>query len=313
MITHKEELAAISTKLDTLLTQLAYVSERQRQQEELIAELMPIGKAALGTTIERLDAFEKQGYFEFGKEMLAIGKKIVDGFSTDDVRQLGEAVVPILDAVRAMTQPRVLAIANDASSVFDDQEAVKPLGVFGMVRASHDDDVRKGMGIMIEVLRRIGHGANAMSAQHAQLEDKKAKLARTLGPRKRKKALGIERRLPASTTPKLNTAPAPAVPATTTIDGIEYTADGYVANAEAWTPPLGEALAHLQGVTLNTDHWKLIDAARSDYADTGLSPNIHRLTQIAGVTTKDVYALFPKAPGRTIAKIAGLPKPVGCI
>ncbi len=66
-------------------------------------------------------------------------------------------------------------------------------------------------------------------------------------------------------------------------------------------------------MTLGTDHWKLIDAARSDYADTGMSPNIHRLTQIAGVTTKDVYALFPKAPGRTIAKIAGLPKPVGCI
>ncbi len=209
MTTHKD-LASISDKLDTVLAQLAYVSERQRQQEELIAELMPIGKAALTTTIERLDAFEKQGYFEFGKELLAIGQKVVEGFSPADVRQLGEAVVPILDAVRAMTQPKVLAIANDASSVFDDQEAVKPLGVFGMVRASHDDDVRKGMGILIEVLRRIGHGANAMSAQNAQLEDKKAKLARTLGPRKRKKALGIERRLPASTTPKPNTAPAPA-------------------------------------------------------------------------------------------------------
>jgi len=309
----REDLSSISAKLDTVLAQLAYVAERQRQQEELIAELTPIGKAALATTIERLEGLEKQGYFEFGKELLAIGKQIVEGFSADDVRQLGEAVVPILDAVRAMTQPKVLAIANDASSVFDDQEAVKPLGVFGMVRASKDDDVRKGMGIMIEVLRRIGHGANALSANHAQLEDKKAKLAKALGPRKRKKALGIERRLPAGTTPKLNTAPAPAAPATTTIDGIEYTADGYLADATAWTPPLGEALAHLQGVTLTTDHWKLIDAARSDHADTGMSPNIHRLTQIAGVTTKDVYALFPKAPGRTIAKIAGLPKPVGCI
>jgi sulfur relay (sulfurtransferase) DsrC/TusE family protein len=37
------------------------------------------------------------------------------------------------------------------------------------------------------------------------------------------------------------------------------------------------------------------------------------LTQIASVTTKDIYALFPKAPGRTIAKIAGLPKPAGCL
>jgi sulfur relay (sulfurtransferase) DsrC/TusE family protein len=34
---------------------------------------------------------------------------------------------------------------------------------------------------------------------------------------------------------------------------------------------------------------------------------------VASVATKDLYALFPKAPGRTIAKIAGLPKPAGCL
>jgi sulfur relay (sulfurtransferase) DsrC/TusE family protein len=31
------------------------------------------------------------------------------------------------------------------------------------------------------------------------------------------------------------------------------------------------------------------------------------------VTTKELYVLFPRAPGRTIASIAGLPKPAGCL
>ncbi|MDX2014742.1 MAG: TusE/DsrC/DsvC family sulfur relay protein [Myxococcaceae bacterium] len=43
------------------------------------------------------------------------------------------------------------------------------------------------------------------------------------------------------------------------------------------------------------------------------SPNIRRITQGTTLTTKDVYALFPKAPARTVSKIAGLPKPAGCL
>jgi hypothetical protein len=50
--------------------------------------------------------------------------------------------------------------------------------------------------------------------------------------------------------------------------------------------------------------------ARADFEDR-VSPNIRRITQAPGVTTKDIYALFPKAPGAHIAKIAGLPKPAG--
>jgi sulfur relay (sulfurtransferase) DsrC/TusE family protein len=34
---------------------------------------------------------------------------------------------------------------------------------------------------------------------------------------------------------------------------------------------------------------------------------------VSGVSTKDLYTLFRKAPGRTIAALAGLPKPAGCL
>ena len=314
-----KEFTTITERLDTVLEQLAYLTERQRQQEELISELTPIAKAALGTATERLDVLDKQGYFAFGKELVAVAKKVVDGFSPADVHELGDAVVQILQAVRAMTQPSVLGIATDATSVMEDAAAVKPLGMFGMVRATRDDDVQKGMAIMIEVLRRIGHGANAIAAKPKQLEDKKARLAATLGSRKQKKALGIERKRLTAGTPTPPPAqascavPSAPKPTAAVIDGIAYTADGHLADASAWTRPLGEALAQLQNIALTDAHWAVLEAARADFTTTNVSPNIRRLTQIAGVTTKDIYALFPKAPGRTIAKIAGLPKPAGCL
>jgi tRNA 2-thiouridine synthesizing protein E len=311
-----KEFTTITERLDSVLEQLAYLTERQRRQEELFAELTPIAKAALGTATERLDALDKQGYFAFGKELVAVAKRVVDGFTPADVHELGDAVVQILQAVRAMTRPAVLAAATEATSVMDDAASVKPLGMFGMVRATRDDDVQKGMAIMIEVLRRIGQGANAIAAKPKQLEDKKARLAATLGSRKQKGVLGIERkRLTAGATTPAPSCAVPSAPKPTAavIDGIAYTADGHLADASAWTRTLGEALAQLQGVTLTDAHRAVLEAARADFATTGVSPNIRRLTQIAGVTTKDIYALFPKAPGRTIAKIAGLPKPAGCL
>jgi tRNA 2-thiouridine synthesizing protein E len=32
-----------------------------------------------------------------------------------------------------------------------------------------------------------------------------------------------------------------------------------------------------------------------------------------GVTTKDMFLLFPKKPAKKLAYVAGLPKPVGCV
>ena len=72
-------------------------------------------------------------------------------------------------------------------------------------------------------------------------------------------------------------------------------------------------LAAAQGVELTDAHWKVVEFARGEFLSTKMSPNIRRITQATGVATKDLYMLFPKAPARTVAKVAGIPKPVGCI
>lgn len=59
--------------------------------------------------------------------------------------------------------------------------------------------------------------------------------------------------------------------------------------------------------------WAVVRFARADFEATKTSPNIRRLTQGTNLATRDLYALFPKAPARTVAKIAGIPKPAGCI
>jgi tRNA 2-thiouridine synthesizing protein E len=65
---------------------------------------------------------------------------------------------------------------------------------------------------------------------------------------------------------------------------------------------------------LTPAHWKVIDFARQKASEnSGASPTLRTITSNAGVTTKELFALFPKGPAKKVAKIAGLGKPEGCV
>lgn len=323
---------SMKTQLDQLTMQMAYLVERQKKSEEMWSELTPVMREVMGVATTRLDDLERRGYFAFGRELVALVDHVVRGFGPEDVRELGDAIVSILQTVRALTQPEVLAIAAQAGQAIEGAGKTEPLGLVGMVRATRDEEVQQGMAVLMDLMRHVGRAASVVRDKRRSSPgaERRAKLAAITGARKSKRVLGVERPAPASrprraaapeVAASVAAAPQPAgcavprgpAPAVATIDGVAFSADGHMADPAAWTRAIAESIAGAQGVALGEAHWSLIEKARADYQATQVSPNIRRLTQIAGVATKDVYALFPKAPARTLAKIAGLPKPAGCL
>ena len=309
----------VAVRLAAIETQLAYLVRQQEKTTELFAEMTPVLRAVMDTATEKLDRLEKQGYFEFGKELLGVGERVITGFQPEDVRLLGDAVVGILQTVRAVTQPRILEIAGEASAVLENADSAAPIGLLGMVRATRDDDVQKGMAVMMEIMRHVGRAAHAVREQKSAepADEKKAKLAAVLGPR-RKRALGTER-TPAKAPPASPRAAPSAVVAPTSraapvvLDGVAFRADGHLADPKTWTAELALKIATAEGISLDEKRWAIVTFARKEFETTSTSPNIRRLTQGTELATKDIYALFPRAPARTVAKIAGIPKPAGCI
>ena len=95
---------------------------------------------------------------------------------------------------------------------------------------------------------------------------------------------------------------------------IELDADGNLANRGDWSEDLARELAAEDGILeLTPQHWAVINFMRTVFEKDGDAPSIRRLTKESGVDTKTLYALFPKGPAKRAAKIAGLPKPKGCI
>jgi len=95
---------------------------------------------------------------------------------------------------------------------------------------------------------------------------------------------------------------------------VDVNAEGFFEHPEQWTPEIAVELARTDGIDeLTPQHWQVIHFMRSEFASKGTGPTVRVLGKTSGVSVKDLYQLFPKGPAKMAARIAGIPKPKGCI
>ncbi len=95
---------------------------------------------------------------------------------------------------------------------------------------------------------------------------------------------------------------------------MEIDEDGFIQDPTQWDEAVAADLAKTEGVDQLTDqHWKLVNYLRQYYLDYNMAPMIRKLCKETGLKLKDVYDLFPSGPAKGACKVAGLPKPTGCV
>ena len=89
--------------------------------------------------------------------------------------------------------------------------------------------------------------------------------------------------------------------------------EGYMTDLSQWTKEIAQDIANAEGVgALNDRHWAVIEYLQDQFRNE--IPLTIRKVGKSGVTDiKEFYALFPGGPLKKATKIAGIPKPVGCI
>ena len=103
---------------------------------------------------------------------------------------------------------------------------------------------------------------------------------------------------------------------TMTIAGaeVEVNDEGFFTDPDQWTEAMAPELAATEGIDELTDrHWQVIRFMRQEQAEKGTGPTVRILGKTSGVPVKELYQLFPKGPAKIAAKVAGIPKPRGCI
>jgi len=91
--------------------------------------------------------------------------------------------------------------------------------------------------------------------------------------------------------------------------------EGFMACPEEWTPRIAGILAKAEENidTLTEEHWAIVNFIRAHYEENGLAPMVRKMCQNTGFSLKKIYELFPSGPAKGACKVAGLPKPDGCV
>ena len=95
---------------------------------------------------------------------------------------------------------------------------------------------------------------------------------------------------------------------------VDVDAEGFLTDPQQWNEEIAAGIAAENGIDQLTDrHWLVINFMRDTYLESGSAPSIRTLGKASGVPIKELYQLFPKGPAKLAAKVAGIPKPRGCI
>jgi len=95
---------------------------------------------------------------------------------------------------------------------------------------------------------------------------------------------------------------------------IEVDEDGFIQEPGLWDEEVAKALAKSEGVhDMSEQHWKIVNYLRDYYKRFGIAPVVRKLCKECDVKLKEIYELFPSGPVKGACKVAGLPKPTGCV
>jgi tRNA 2-thiouridine synthesizing protein E len=94
---------------------------------------------------------------------------------------------------------------------------------------------------------------------------------------------------------------------------VHVDAEGFLTDYDEWDETLAHDLAAAIGIELTEAHLAAIRFLRADYLTEGETATLRRVSTLAGIPIKELFALFPVKPAKKMAYIAGLPKPHGCV
>ncbi|MEJ5239876.1 MAG: TusE/DsrC/DsvC family sulfur relay protein [Anaerolineales bacterium] len=100
---------------------------------------------------------------------------------------------------------------------------------------------------------------------------------------------------------------------TTVLENLPLNEEGFLTDPSLWNEEIAKLLAAQEGIELTEKHWQIIRWCRQAAAESGKAPTLRQITSGTGISTKELFELFPKGPAKKVARIAGLGKPEGCI
>jgi uncharacterized protein YjgD (DUF1641 family) len=155
---------------------LTAVLHQLESTKDFLKDFTPISRELVFDTMRTLDELDRKGYFEFLRELRAVGDRVVTSFSPDDVRRLGENIVTILTTIKNLTQPDLLQTVNNALSVYKnvDIEMSDRVSFRELAKELNAPETRRSLLFALRFLKNLANAVQSNGHDHnaVQLTEK---------------------------------------------------------------------------------------------------------------------------------------------
>ena len=154
-----EDILHLGKKLLRNVSTISQVIEQMESIKGFFQDAAPLSRESFIDWMNKLDEFDKKGYFTFIKELGNVADKVVSSFSADDVKHLGDNIVTILNTIKALTQPDMLHSINNAVHVYKnlDIEITKKSSIFSLLKEINTIEFKNGMAFAIQFLKNVAN------------------------------------------------------------------------------------------------------------------------------------------------------------
>lgn len=95
---------------------------------------------------------------------------------------------------------------------------------------------------------------------------------------------------------------------------VNFDNDGFMEDPQLWDNEVANAIATDEGIDeMTEEHWAIVNFIRDYWKENDLAPPVRMICQELNLGVRQIYKLFTSGPARGACRVAGLPKPDGCV
>lgn len=153
-----EDLLAMLKQLLRSVRDITYSLRQLANIIDFVTTLEPLLKSTVPQMINYLDDMEQRGVFRIISATLGVRAKIAESYTPEDIEKIGDGLVALLGLAKKMTSPQSIAFLEGIAEMPTklDLTASKDVGPFGLIWALRNNEVKEGLGVLMELTKGLG-------------------------------------------------------------------------------------------------------------------------------------------------------------
>ncbi|MBI4806266.1 MAG: DUF1641 domain-containing protein [Desulfovibrio sp.] len=153
-----EDLLPLVKKILVNVKNITWALEALETIIDMWHTMEPMMKSALHNTVRYLGTLEQKGVFRTYEAMLEVRGKIAQHYGPEDIEAMGDSFVVLIGLLKKMSDPKMLELLEKLTDMPANMELAnaKPVGMFGVVGALSNPEVKDGIGVAMEMVKALG-------------------------------------------------------------------------------------------------------------------------------------------------------------